>query len=192
MKNTSVPLLAFILSTSIHQLQAQEYYYWANDKKVALELLPEKNFIVTTTPSQDKLTQSMAISTADITVFRQLEITKSIENSGRTSDKQDILYWALVNLLINHQNIQSSEVVYTAPFFIANGKEVGLSHFFYVKLREQADYVILEKLALENSVKIEGRSKFMPHWYILSCTNKSAGNALEMANLFYETGLFSS
>lgn len=32
----------------------------------------------------------------------------------------------------------------------------------------------------------------MPLWYTLSCTKKSKGNALDMANLFYETGFFES
>jgi len=32
----------------------------------------------------------------------------------------------------------------------------------------------------------------MPLWYTLSCSKNSAGNALEMANLFYESNLFSA
>jgi hypothetical protein len=31
----------------------------------------------------------------------------------------------------------------------------------------------------------------MPLWYTLSCSKNSTGNALEMANLFYESKLFS-
>ncbi len=82
---------------------------------------------------------------------------------------------------------------YSAPFFTTQeGEEVGLSHLFYVKLLKKSDIETLEKMAIENSVKIIGKNKFMPFWYTLSCNNSSAGNALEMANLFYESGKFSA
>lgn len=32
----------------------------------------------------------------------------------------------------------------------------------------------------------------MPEWFVLSCDNESKGNALEMANSFYESGLFAA
>lgn len=82
-------------------------------------------------------------------------------------------------------------VVYQAPFFkTKNGGEVGLSHIFYVKLGTSSDLVHLKKLAIEHNVNILGSNKFMPLWYTLACSKKSNGNALAMANLFYETGFF--
>jgi len=48
----------------------------------------------------------------------------------------------------------------------------------------------LQQFAEENKVTILGRNGYMRDWYTLSCTNESAGNALDMANIFYETGLF--
>lgn len=41
-------------------------------------------------------------------------------------------------------------------------------------------------------MEIVGNDSFMPLWYILSCNKNSKGNALEMANLFYESGYFAS
>jgi hypothetical protein len=41
-------------------------------------------------------------------------------------------------------------------------------------------------------VEIVGNNGFMPLWYTLSCSKNSKGNALEMANTFYETGFFSN
>ncbi|HRO69311.1 MAG TPA: hypothetical protein PK951_02995 [Chitinophagaceae bacterium] len=172
-------------------ITAQDNYYWANGSKHQLDVLPGKSFVITTASSREALSQSLAVSSNDITEFSKIIITKSIEFSGAFKDEQVNLNWGIVSgPLIKNRPIQ--EIIYTAPFFLANGKVVGLSQFFYVKLQQQTDYSVLEKLALENNVDIIGRSKFMPLWYILSCTNKSTGNALEMANLFYETGMFSS
>lgn len=41
-------------------------------------------------------------------------------------------------------------------------------------------------------VSIVGNNSFMPLWYILSCNQHSVGNALQAANLFYESGLFAA
>jgi hypothetical protein len=54
------------------------------------------------------------------------------------------------------------------------------------------DINVLESFASENNVEILGNNKFMPLWYTLACTKSSAGNALKMANLFYESGKFSA
>ncbi len=47
-------------------------------------------------------------------------------------------------------------------------------------------------MALENKVQIIEQNKFMPLWYTLRCTKSTRYNSLEIANFFYETGLFAS
>lgn len=59
-----------------------------------------------------------------------------------------------------------------------------------MKLKGEHDFKVLEDLAKESKVEIVGNDSFMPLWYVLSCDKNSKGNALEMANLFYETGKF--
>lgn len=48
----------------------------------------------------------------------------------------------------------------------------------------------MKEKALEKSVEILGNNQHRPLWFTLACSNKSAGNAMEMANYYYETGLF--
>lgn len=87
----------------------------------------------------------------------------------------------------------SDHALYISPFYLTlKGKEVGLSHLFYVKLYKADDIGLLEDFAAKNKVEILGKNKFMPLWYTLSCTKHSKGNALEMANLFYESSKFRS
>lgn len=106
---------------------------------------------------------------------------------------QDKNYWTIISIDHHRFNLSSTNILYEASFFTAeNGTELGLSHLFYVRLFEPEDLYKLEKLAKENGVEILGKNSFMNSWYILSCDKKSKGNALEMANIFYETGLFSA
>ena len=184
--------LAFLFSFILNLLHAQQYYYWKNDIKLDLQPIPDKNFVVTTIGNPELLAQQLALSSNAVKTLSKVVVPKSIEESIQVDQSMVNLYWAFLECSLSLKNSQNNDIIYTAPFFRINGKEVGISQFFYVKLRQQSDYSVLEKLAQENNVKIEGRSKFMPLWYILSCTNRSTGNALEMANLFYETGMFAS
>jgi subtilisin family serine protease len=74
----------------------------------------------------------------------------------------------------------------------SRGEEVGLSHLFYVKLHSLQDAEQLEVLAKQHQVKILYNNKFRPLWYTLACDRNSTGNALALANLFYETGFFAA
>lgn len=53
-----------------------------------------------------------------------------------------------------------------------------------------ADTTILQTMAKEQSVIILFQNAYMPLWYTLSIMNSSKENALDIANLFYESGLY--
>ncbi|MCD8071885.1 MAG: S8 family serine peptidase [Alistipes sp.] len=83
------------------------------------------------------------------------------------------------------------EIVYSAPFYSnIYGDHLGISNLFYVKLRNQNDETVLSELAEKYNITVVGKNPHMPLWYTLACSRESAGSALEMANLFYETGKF--
>ncbi len=89
--------------------------------------------------------------------------------------------------------IDKSMISYQGPcFYSSSGKRLGLSHFFYVKLSDTSGFDDLQRLASEYDVDIIGNNSFMPLWYLLGCNTDSRIDALKMANLFYETGLFAS
>lgn len=84
-----------------------------------------------------------------------------------------------------------SGVLKASPCFtLKNGKNAGLTAFFYVQLKEQKDSSLLFTLADRNGIFVTGSNRYMPLWFTLSCEKQSNLNALEAANLFYETGLF--
>lgn len=173
-------------------VQAQEYYYWAYGEKYPLELYADKQYIVTKADDKESVARDLEIANSEISNLRELTFSKAIKNtySGSSVVNSNGLYWGFVNRSLTREKTKLSEVIYAAPSFYANGKEVGLSQFFYVKLKGEHDFKVLEDFAKDNKVEIVGNDSFMPLWYVLSCDKNSEGNALEMANLFYESGYF--
>jgi len=181
--------LFFCLSSAL----AQEHYYWAYGKKYPLEVYAEKQYILLKGDNKDFVAQALGISKQEVSDLKPLTISKTIKNNLSVKSANDNgLHWGFVDRSLSKEIVQSSNIIYAAPHFRVNGKEISISQFFYVKLKEDQDIEQLESLAKENNVKIIGNDSFMPLWWILSCDKNSKGNALEMANLFYETGVFAS
>ena len=88
--------------------------------------------------------------------------------------------------------ITHSSILYQGAFYATekNGHELGLSQLLYVRLKNANDIDKLNELAEASNVKIIGTYKNDSLLYILHCTKVSEGNALQMANKFYETGKF--
>ena len=84
-----------------------------------------------------------------------------------------------------------SDIKYVSPsFFIReDSSNMYVTERFYVKLKQKEDYDMLAQYATQHNVTIveEGALSL---WYVLSCTEQSQGNALYMANKFYESSLF--
>lgn len=84
-------------------------------------------------------------------------------------------------------------VIKSSPCFISkDGQRMGLSNNFYVRLNSKNDIDLLYKQAEKLNIEVLGYNEFMPLWFTLSCNKATKLNALEAANLFYETGLFSA
>jgi hypothetical protein len=181
-----------ILLSGLNVAVAQEHYYWAYGKKYPLELHTEKNYVLMHGQNKVTIAQGLGLTEQDITDLKPIIVSRTVNTSRSNISGEDNLYWGFVNRSIDKEKIKSSDIIYAAPSFMVNGKEVSLSHYFYVKLKHETDFKLLEDLAKQTKVEIVGNDSFMPLWYILSCDKNSKGNALEMANFFYETGHFSS
>lgn len=166
---------------------ADSVYYWYGDKKIYLAVNPEKQYVVYEETQNLISTQSAIYEDGGTLSYPMLQpiggkqISQNHLRWGVTSSSQ-------VSILQTRSN---SSIVYHAPYYIsASGEEVGISHLFYVKLKSKADESKLIQLAEKHNVEVLGCNKYLPLWYTLSCTDQSTGNTLQMANLFYETGLF--
>lgn len=64
------------------------------------------------------------------------------------------------------------------------------SSLFYVKLKDTNEITVLDSVMSETNIVSKEQNSFMKNWYTLIADKYSKGDALEMANYFYETGLF--
>lgn len=81
--------------------------------------------------------------------------------------------------------------VKVSPYFKNDGcDKIGLSDYFYVKLKEESDSTMLKQYSESRGIEIVSRNMFMPKWYTLSTRPLSNSNAMECANIFYESRLF--
>jgi len=188
--------LIFLLIIAIANVKyfAQTDYYWYKNQKVFLERISNKKYlIVENIEDSTVLRQNLNILGVKVRKFDNTNVFSSIKayNQNIKNEKK----WAVIEAL-NIGNViltTNQDIIYEAPFYLTSEqKEAGLSHLFYVKLFQDGNITKLEQLALQNNIEILGNNKFMSLWYTLSCTKSSKGNALEMANLFYESGFFAA
>jgi subtilisin family serine protease len=90
------------------------------------------------------------------------------------------------------QTLGEHPMVLTAtPCFISKeGQKMGLSNNFYVKLKNPDQVDALYQAAKKYQVEVLGYNEYMPLWFTLSCTKAGKMNALQAANLFYESGIY--
>ena len=91
---------------------------------------------------------------------------------------------------ISPQTKNGADVYYQSSTYKCKGQETYISNKFYVKLFDYSDTVFLHSIANEKNVDVLREISFAPQTYVLACSSSSAGNALEMANFFYETNIF--
>lgn len=181
----------FFLFTGI-TLYGQSNYYWYDGQKIFLEELNTKRFILfNPTENISNLKASLNIDNLNVEKSSKMNVFSSLAPYKKSEIEN--YNWAILKGDFSEGLINHKEIVYEASFFLTPEKiQAGLSNLFYVKLKDQQDIKILEEMASINNVEILGNNKFMPLWYTLSCSKISTGNALEMANYFYESGRYAA
>jgi hypothetical protein len=126
-----------------------EYYYWYKNKKQPLNLNPNKKFVL----MKD---QPESIKNARIRTFSRSNELASVMPFKKASFEEREKYWTIVQSSENIDKLlDSTDLVYESPFFTApQGSEMGVSHLFYVKLKQKSDVAILEEMARKHHVEI--------------------------------------
>ena len=85
-------------------------------------------------------------------------------------------------------------IVYRTPSYKSpknSMNDIFITNKFNVKLKHSDDYPILQQMAISYNVEILNDT-ILPLWHTLQCTRSTQHNALELANIFYETGNFAA
>jgi len=181
-------ILLLILSFGLN-LFAQEYFYWYREGKIPLELIPRKKFIIINDPS-DTIQLKIRLLQKNYIVhpFVKYPIT------GNKFVQKDCDWGTIVECFDSLPIISNdTAILCESPCFYyrAIEKEVIVTHRLYVKLKQSEDFSILVNKVKDNNLTIYSNNQTMPLLYILACTKKSTGNALQLANSLYEMNMFS-
>ncbi len=172
----------------------REYFYYYKGEKQYLELNTDYIFI---------LSKVKELPKNDLNYFGQNTQFKREDEWDKiqSQTKPYEFYWSEVTLKKNLSEKEYFELIEkikkeknvetVAPYFqTKNILKLGLTNFFYVKLKKESDIEILKQQAKKYSCIIIEQDKYMPLWFVLSVTKESPDNSLEISNRFYEGGLF--
>src|SRR5574344_634280 len=175
--------LVLVLVLLVKWIQAQDTYYWYADKQKELSTISNRMFVLVKN-ANDTMIVKRQIENNGYNVEPFKQITINIIPFRLSTIPTN--YWTIIEAHNTTSNLSDTNIDYSAPFFLTQDSTViGLSHLFYVKLKNSDDVILLESIAKENNVSILGNNQYMPLWFTLSCSKESTGNALQMANLFY-------
>jgi hypothetical protein len=164
--------LLFILLSIVPIIVSAQDYYWYDGVKILLERGNQEYIIY------------------DDSLLLESDKEKLIESGNVSYPEMVNLKWGITkpNVLIE----DLKHVLYRMPSYKNNeGDNIFVTHRLNVKLKSSNDLSVLQNLAKQYNVEIEKEST-LPLWYILRCGLLSAFNALELANIFYETELFAA
>jgi len=183
------------------QLSAQEHYYYYKGEKIYLELNPDYIFISGTSQNNIQNAQiEVAVDDSNSSEMTEDRASQTLAKPIGFVERHPVRYWKEIKLTNNISQARYSEEIQelraansnliVSPYFQSESTDkMGLSNYFYVKLKHQDDFEVLLEQIEKHQVELVGYNKFMPLWLTLSVTPETI-DAMEMANLFYETGLF--
>lgn len=165
-------------------------YYWCGDVKIPLIVNDDKLYVLAETAKIEKLTRTAMITRSTLIAT---EVSENYSALGLKSSLSDCGQLERTSLILENavlDDIEADDIIYAAPYFrTEDGSELGITNILSVQLSEAQQFEELEKIAEYNNLEILGENIHEPNVYYLSCTKDSRGNALEMANLIYESGL---
>lgn len=181
-------------------LMSQQYHYYHQGDQIPLELNTEYAYLHLDgieSPAELKF----LIGDAEVTRFGIYNPSQTLEELPNMVREKAGETWAEIRFPNKmgergyfrklDEITSKDEVLHGTPYFAKGFDEkIGLSDLFLVKLQKMGDPEALYEFADKNDVVLIGRNRFMPEWYTLSVTPKTKGNAIDMANLFYESGQF--
>ncbi len=170
----------------------ENYYYWENHKKKELTLLPSYVRAVTYDLEMDTTDLKELVGIPNVKILLH---DRTYHTNMFRRENQEYNYALLEDsLLIDTDLSVHPEIFYVSKnlFLNSDDREVIFGDLFYVYIKnaDSMDLHLLDSMALANRVDYLGVQSSV--YYGFKCTKKSAGDALEMANLFYESGFFTS
>ncbi|WP_312765833.1 S8 family serine peptidase [Epilithonimonas sp.] len=162
------------------------YYYYYKGQKKYLTLDKKSFYIFTNNQFQTSSTSRLDVKDYVLVDDSGSENSKFAHIELNAEPKDALAYNQKLEDLKKLPNVNH------VGMFFENGdaKSVGISKYFYVKLKDNKDYKILQRIASRKNADIVKQVPYMSKWYIMAVSNGNTASSLELGNQFYETGLF--
>ncbi len=181
------------------QIDSSFYYY--NDIKIPITKNHEYISVILTTSDISTISQDATLKNYILSIENpQLDNTNNYISSISNNNISYYTEVHLTDLVRDNQFVffnvvnslkRKNDISFVASTYkTKEGKRLGLTNKFYVKLRNADDEKLLNNFAQNYNVVVRGNDPYMPLWYVVECSKSNTYNSLELANIFYETGNF--
>lgn len=171
-------MILLLISCSSGVIAQTSYYYYkgekipltVNENKVCVSIPKNKGEKSKELLKNINILNKIADEDYDISVIRQSDLKQLTA----------IDFWEK----------EAVSIMLSPCYKTEEGKEVYLSPYLNVRLKKEQDINLLSSYAEKYGLKIVKQDPLMPLWYILSISSEAGTNALDIANVLYESGLF--
>lgn len=194
-------LILFVFYYLLGMAQSDSnYFYYYKGKKIFLKL-DTKTICISSSSKESSSGSSKlrginytASSTRNsvVAIDKESESKKSAKEYYSEVDLEGNISEAAYLRQLKAYNKEENVILASPCFKTEKGTRIGLTNNFLVKLKSKGDRDKLYEIAKKQKVEVLGYIEDMSLWFALACTKNTGFNALEMANIFYETGLFES
>ena len=198
-------LLAIILSSCtmngeennpIMEPHPEKLYYYMGGEKYSLRKVDGKFYVAFFSKDEENLKAELTKVGIELKVYARTvseDYSRYADMTGSDAQKFIDFQTEIIEDSYKEAAAALAHTFYWAPFYrTEDGFEMAPTELFSVTFRPGTTLEQLKNLAKENSVEMIGWdiNGYPPNYYRLACTNQSKGNSCQMANLFYESGLF--
>lgn len=203
-------LLLFFTSSCQKEIEKSlcnftDFYYYKNEPYSLGKMSEEYILIGTDTSNSDNAIKTFIQSNSyfnqnfDFKIhkfnnYQYKQITLKLSKTRNCSEIANLLSEIEKNAIVDyaHYTIQTEDCSNDIWESIGNKCVNSYSSLFYVKVKDMNNLSAFYNTIHETNTIIKEQNQFMENWFLLNADKNSKGNALQMANYFYETGLFSS
>lgn len=89
-----------------------------------------------------------------------------------------------------YNSLKANSKIKAIEQVVGDSLPIAVSNYFYVKLKNDSDSVLLYQMAKETKTQVIRRVAFTDRWFALETNRESISSSLAVSNIFYESGLF--
>lgn len=174
------------------------YYYLLDGLRIPVQQMDGKFYVMFYTTNESEIRSELSRVGVELIIKEEIkdinnQLAYSYYMTGSGVKRFAHYRTAIIESSYEKAATALAHTLYWAPYYRDESKqtgteEFGITNLFYVKIRGSIEALV--NLTMEHSVEMIGANKYLQGWYVLGCTNLSKGDALEMTNIFYDSGLF--